>query len=191
MSDFIIAESGEHWACNPLGRSAVLQQGHFLLRTFSCLGSSFIIGNCSCPLRPVLSSLLCGFLFFFLSLDCWASDFILSWTVSSDCHLKCTFLSSLSSSFHMSPTVHHRPLQFHMPEWNSSPVGLISVGITQCPGQEPQRRPWLAVSFTHLVQLVTKTWWWHLLNISLVLSTLLLPCLTPSFPIQTSKTTYQ
>lgn len=64
-------------------------------------------------------------------------------------------------------------------------------GYYQCPGQEPQRRLWLAVSFTHLVQLVTKTWWWYLLNISLVLSTLLLPCLTPSFPIQTSKTTYQ
>lgn len=106
----------------------------------------FHIGNCSCPPQACL----------FLSSLWLLAPFSVSWLLGFRLHALldsliqlrptfhdfwvCTFLSGLSSRFHMSPSVPHRPLHFHIPECTSPPSAcLISVNdVTRCPGQGPQ-----------------------------------------------------
>lgn len=117
---------------------------------FSFLGFSFTVGNCSWPPQAYLfQSALCLLVTFCLltigvpSLcSPGQSDPTTTWIL---CASKFVPFCLASSRFHMSPVVPHSPLQFHMPEWNSSPtVCLISVDdITQCPGQRLQKQSWV------------------------------------------------
>lgn len=87
MSDFIIAKSGEHFTYNSFGCSVPFYTETISLEHLHSLAFLSLLETVPFLLRPVFSSLLCGFLSLFLSLDYWYSIFMLSWTVSSNHHL--------------------------------------------------------------------------------------------------------